>query len=129
MNFRLLAANMAIGLLCTIALYLFAPRTAPKQITDAEFKTAAESFSKRPGAMEEWIKICRPLLMPQLLDAKLEGALLSTRTAQAEDVCRRFLDVVADGRLTISEISSHADPFPFKVVEDAERRQPPGDKP
>lgn len=79
--------------------------------------------------MEEWIKICRPLLMQQLLDARLEGALLSTRTAQAEDVCRRFLNVVADGRLTISEINSHKGPFPFKVVEDAEQRQPPGDKP
>ncbi|WP_139109867.1 MULTISPECIES: hypothetical protein [unclassified Ensifer] len=119
---------MIIGLLCMIALYLFAPRTAPKQITDVEFKRAAESFIKRPGAMQEWVKICRPLLMPQLLDAKVEGALLSTRTAQAEDVCRRFLNVMADGRLTMSEINSQPDPFPFKVVEDAERSEPPVDR-
>ncbi|OOG63596.1 hypothetical protein B0E45_29245 [Sinorhizobium sp. A49] len=121
MNVRLLAASMAIGLLCMIALYLFAPRTPP---SDAEFKRSAETFLKRSGAMEEWVGICRPLLMPQLSDAKHEGALLSTLTTEAEDVCLRFLKVIADGRLTMSEVNSQADPFPFKVVEDAERRPP-----
>lgn len=122
MNLRLLAASMAIGVLCTIALYLFAPHTAP---SDAEFKRLAATFVKRPGALEEWVRTCRPLLMQQLLDAKHQGALLSTLTAEAEDVCRRFMKVVADGRLTITEINSHTDPLPFQVVEDAERRAPP----
>lgn len=126
MNLRLLTASMAIGLLCMIALYLFAPRTAP---SDAEFTRAAATFIKHPGALEEWVRSCRPQLMPQLADAKHEGALLSTLTAEAEDVCRRFLGVVADGRLTMSEINSHADPLPFKVVEDAERRLPPAATP
>ncbi|NVD38994.1 hypothetical protein HT585_09015 [Ensifer sp. HO-A22] len=122
MNLRLLATSMAIGSLCMIALYLFAPRTPP---SDAEFKQSAATFIKRPGAAEEWVAICRPLLMPQLLEAKHEGALLSTLTAEAEDVCRRFSKVVADGRLTMIEINSHQGPLPFKVVEDAERRPPP----
>lgn len=128
MNFRLLSVSAAIGLIFTVALYLFAPHTPERQRTDAEQQAAAKAFLKRPGAMDEWLKACLPELMPQLLDARYEGALLSTRTAQAEDVCRRTLKAVADGRLPMSEINSHKEGFPFKVVEDAERRPLPLDR-
>lgn len=125
MNFRLLAVSVLIGLVLTVALYLFAPHTPERQRTDAEQQAAAKAFLRHPGAMEEWLKQCLPELMPQLLDAGYEGALLSTRTAQVEDVCRRTLNMLADGRLTMSEINRNRDPIPFKLVEDAERRPQP----
>ncbi|ASY61940.1 hypothetical protein SJ05684_c04740 [Sinorhizobium sojae CCBAU 05684] len=42
----------------------------------------------------------------------------------ARDICQRFLNVFLDGRLTLGEVNHYHESFPFKLVEEAERRQP-----
>ncbi len=116
MNFRLVAASMVIGLFCTIALYLFAPHTGAKPRTDAEYRQAVSALIKRPGAIDKWLDGCMPLFAP-------------LPTAAAEDICRRMLTVLADGRLKMSEIYDHKDALAVAVIENAERRPLPVNRP
>lgn len=123
MNIRLVAGSMAIGLLCLVALFLFAPRSAPELLTAAEYERAITAWRKRPDATGEFVATCLPLMEPELKESDLKGTSFKNQTELARDICHRFINVVLDGRLTLAEINRYPGGLPFKLVEEAERRR------
>ncbi len=91
----------------------------------SKYEWALSALRKRPGARQEYMKECVPESAAELKDAQLEGTPYSSRTEMAEDLCRRYFDVIIDGRLTFAEFNrSMSEPLPFSVIEEAERREP-----
>ncbi len=93
-------------------------------MTYAEYERAAAALRKRPGATEEFVAKCLSLMVPEFKESDLVGTSFSNRNAMARDICQRFLNVFLDGRLTLGEVNHYHESFPFKLVEEAERRQP-----
>lgn len=125
MNLRFVAGGMTIGLVCAIAIVLFAPRTESLFTGYAHYERGIEVLRKHPGARQEFMEMCVPESEAELTDSHLEKTPYSSRAEMAKDLCRRYFDVVADGKLTLSEINRSASgTLPFSVIEEAERREP-----
>ena len=115
---------MSVALLCIVAIVLFAPRTE-QSMSYSQYEWAISALRKRPAARQEYIEECVPQSVAEFRDSQLEGTPYSSRQEMAEDLCRRYFDVIVDGRLTFSEFNrSMFEPLPFSVIEEAERREP-----
>ncbi|YCI06126.1 hypothetical protein M1D34_29245 (plasmid) [Ensifer sp. D2-11] len=121
MDIRFVAGSMIIGLLCMAAIWQFAPRSAPQAITYGEYERAIAALRKRTGATEEFVSKCSALMVPELKESDLIGTSFTDRTPMAGNICRRFLAVMLDGRLTLAEIND-PEGLSFKLIEEAERR-------
>ncbi|WP_077960739.1 hypothetical protein [Ensifer adhaerens] len=124
MNLRLVAGGMLAALLCAIAIVLFAPRTE-QSMSYSKYEWGISALRKRPGARREYMEACVPESAAELKDTPLEGTPYARRDEMAEHLCRRYFDVIIDGRLTFAEFNrSMSGALPLSVIEEAERRKP-----
>ncbi|HEV7309634.1 hypothetical protein [Ensifer sp.] len=124
MNLRLVAGGMLAALLCAIAIILFAPRTE-QFMSYSKYEWTVSALRKRPTVRQDLTEVCVSEWASELKDAQLEGTPYPSRVKAAEDLCRRYFDVIIDGRLTFAEFNrSMSGALSLSVIEEAERRAP-----
>ncbi|QFI69366.1 hypothetical protein EKH55_4492 [Sinorhizobium alkalisoli] len=67
---------------------------------------------------------CVHWTIPEIQKFDLDETSYPDRTAMAKDICRRFVQVVVDGRFTLADVNRLGDSDVLELIEEAELRQP-----